>query len=134
MIEIIRDDSYDNISNSRIFKYVQIAVFCKHTTGTWRTTYIYIYDLSLCVFVYCNLQGDCPPALKKYFVKRNTPQNTRQTGQLDYCHARIELGTSRVQYHAAKLWNHLNHRYNSIPCIYEFKKTLSENIITGCDD
>ena len=29
-----------------------------------------VYDLSLCVFVHRNLQGDCPPALKRYFVKR----------------------------------------------------------------
>ena len=93
-----------------------------------------VYDLSLCVFVNRNLQGDCPPALKRYFVERNTPHNTCQAGQLDYCRARIELGTSRVQYYAAKLWNLLNHRYKSIPCIYEFKKTLSENIITGYND
>ena len=50
------------------------------------------------------------------------PHNTRQAGQLDYRRARIELGTNRVQYHAAKLWNLLNHRYEN----YEFKKTLSE--------
>ena len=93
-----------------------------------------VYDLSFCVFVNRNLQGDCPPALKIYFVKRNTPHNTHQAGQLEYCRARIELGTSRFQYHAAKLWNLLNHRYKSILCIYEFKKTLSENIITGYND
>ena len=74
------------------------------------------------------------PLPKKYFVKRNTPHNTRQAGQLEYCRTRIELGISRVQYHAAKLWNLLNHRYKSIPCIYEFKNTLSENIITGYID
>ena len=34
MIEIIRDDCYDNISNSRISMYVEMAVFCKHTAGT----------------------------------------------------------------------------------------------------
>ena len=46
--------------------------------------------------------------IKKHFVKRNTPHNTRQVGQLDYCRVQIELGTSWVQYHVAKPGNILN--------------------------
>ena len=47
-----------------------------------------LHDLSLCVFGYRNL----PACLKNIFVKRNTPHNTHQTGQLDYFRARMELG------------------------------------------
>ena len=47
-----------------------------------------VYDLSLCVFGYRSL----PACLRNIFVKRNTPQNTHQTGQLDYFRARMELG------------------------------------------
>ena len=67
-----------------------------------------LYNTSLLLFVHVNLQGDCPAAVKNYFVRRNSTYNTRQTGHLEYRRARLDLGTSRVQYHAAELWNLLN--------------------------
>ena len=65
-------------------------------------------NTSLLLFVHANLQGDCPAAVKNYFVRRNSVYNTRQTGHLEYRRARLDLGTSRVQYHAAELWNLLS--------------------------
>ena len=50
-----------------------------------------IFELQLLIFVYRNLQGDCPPSLKNYFNRRNTTRNIRQRWQLDY---RIDLGAS----------------------------------------
>ena len=67
-----------------------------------------LYNTSLLLFVHANLQGDCPAAVKNYFVRRNSTYNTRQTGHLEYRRARLNLGTSRVQYHAAELWNLLS--------------------------
>ena len=67
-----------------------------------------LYNTSLLLFVHANLQGDCPAAMKNYFVRRNSTYNTRQTGHLEYRRARLDLGTSRVQYHAAELWNLLS--------------------------
>ena len=67
-----------------------------------------LYNTSLLLFVHANLQGDCPAAVKNYFVRRNSVYNTRQTGHLEYRRARLDLGTSRVQYHAAELWNLLS--------------------------
>ena len=64
-----------------------------------------LYDTSLLLFVYANLQGDCPAALKDYFVTRNSAYNTRQMGHLEYRRAQMDLGTSGVQYHAAELLN-----------------------------
>ena len=67
-----------------------------------------LYNISLLLLVHANLQGDCPAAVKNYFVRRNSVSNTRQTGHLEYRRARLDLGTSRVQYHAAELWNLLS--------------------------
>ena len=64
-----------------------------------------LYNTSLLLFVLANLQGDCPADVKNYFVRRNSAYNTRQTGHLEHRRARLDLGTSRVQYHAAELWN-----------------------------
>ena len=67
-----------------------------------------LYNTSFLLFVHANLRGNCPAAVKNYFVRRNSAYNTRQTGHLEYRRARLDLGTSRVQYHAAELWNLLS--------------------------
>ena len=66
-----------------------------------------LYNTSLLLFVHANLKGNCPTAVKNYFVRKNSTYNTRQTGHLEYRRARLDLGTSGVQY-AAELWNLLN--------------------------
>ena len=62
-----------------------------------------LYKVSLLSFVHANLQGDCPDAVKNYFVKRNISYSTRQAGHIEYRRARLEFGKSRVQYQAAEL-------------------------------
>ena len=62
-----------------------------------------LHNTSLLLFLHANIQVDCPAAMKKYFVRRNNVYNTRQTGHLEYRRARLDLGTSRVQYDAAEL-------------------------------
>ena len=39
----------------------------------------YLYNASLLLFMHAYLQGDCPAAVKNYFVRRNSAYNTRQT-------------------------------------------------------
>ena len=67
-----------------------------------------LYNTSLLLFVHANLQGDGPAAVKNYIVRRNSAYNTRQMGHLEYRRARLDLGTSRAQYHAFELWNLLS--------------------------
>ena len=67
-----------------------------------------LYNTSLLLFVHANLQGDCPAAVKNYFVRRNSVYNTRQMGHLEYRRAQLDPRTSRVKYHAAELWNPLS--------------------------
>ena len=81
--------------------------------------------------MHANLQGDCPAAVKNYFMRRNSRYNTRQTGHLNHRRARLDLGTSRVQYHAAELWNLLNDVIKNIPCRKHFKRSLCEKIVQG---
>ena len=90
-----------------------------------------LYKISLLLFVHANLQGDCPAAVKNYFVRRNSVYNTRQTGHLEYRRARLDLGTSRVQYHAAELWNLLSDIIKNIPCRKYFKRNLCEKLVQG---
>ena len=90
-----------------------------------------LYNTSLLLFVHVNLQGDCPAAVKNYFVRRNSTYNTKQTGHLEYRRARLDLGTSRVQYHAAELWNLLNDVIKNIPCRKLFKRSLCAKNCTG---
>ena len=90
-----------------------------------------LYNTSLLLFVHANLQGDCPAAVKNYFVRRNSAYNTRQTGHLEYRRARLDLGTSRVQYHAAELWNLLSDVIKNIPCRKHFKRSLCDKIVLG---
>ena len=93
-----------------------------------------IFELSLLIFVYRNLQGDCPPSLKNYFNRRNTTRNTRQRGQLDYRRARIDLGASRVQYRGAELWNNLSQEQQSIRGVNQFKNRTRDTIIETYQD
>ena len=88
-----------------------------------------LYNTSLLLFVHANLQGDCRAAVKNYFVRRNIVYNKRQTGHLEYRRARLDLGTSRVQYHAAELWNLLSDVIKNIPCRKYFKRNLCEKLV-----
>ena len=90
-----------------------------------------MYNTSLLLFVHANLQGDCPAVVKNYFVRRNSVYNTRQTGHLEYRRARLDLGTSRVQYHAAELWNLLSDAIKNIPYRKHFKRSLCDKIVLG---
>ena len=90
-----------------------------------------LYNTSLLLFVHANLQGDCPAAVKNYFVRRNSAYNTRQTGHLEYRRAWLDLGTSRVQYDAAELWNILSDIIKNIPCRKYFKRNLCEKLVQG---
>ena len=49
-----------------------------------------VYDTSLPMFLYRNLEGDCQLDSKEYFIKRNSQHITRQAGNVDNCSARIE--------------------------------------------
>ena len=90
-----------------------------------------LYNTSLLLFVHANLQGNCPAAVKNYFVRRNSTYNSRQTGHLEYRRERLDLGTSGVQYHAAELWNLLNDVIKNIPFRKHFKRSLCEKIVQG---
>ena len=90
-----------------------------------------LYDMSLLLIVHASLQGDCPADVKNWFVRRNSAYNTRQTGYLEYRRARLDLGTSRVQYHASELWNILSDVIKNIPCRKYFKRSLCEKNCTG---
>ena len=90
-----------------------------------------LYNTSLLLFVHAYLQGDCPAAVKNYFVRRNSVYNTRQMGHLEYRRARLDLGTSRVQYLAAELWNLLRNVIKNIPCRKYFKRNLCEKLVQG---
>ena len=90
-----------------------------------------LYNTSLLLFVHANLQGDCSAAVKNYFMRRNSAYNTRQTGHLEYRRARLDLGTSIVQYHAAELWNLLSDVIKNIPCRKHFKRSLCDKIVLG---
>ena len=61
----------------------------------------------------------------------NSTYNSRQTGHLEYRRARLDLGTSRVQYHAAELWNLLNDVIKNIPCRKHCKRSLCEKKVQG---
>ena len=95
-----------------------------------------MYNTSLLLFVHANLQGDCPAAVKNYFVRRKSVYNTRQTGHLfiEYRRARLDLGTSRVQYHAAELWNLLSDVIKKIPCRTFCKRNLCEKLVQGYNE
>ena len=88
-----------------------------------------LYNTSLLLFVHANLQGDCPAAVKNYFWEEI--YNTRQTGHLEYRRARLDLGTSRLQYHAAELWNLLSDVIKHIPCRKYFRRNLCEKLVQG---
>ena len=90
-----------------------------------------LYNTSLLLFVHANLHGDCPAAVKKYFVRRNSAYKTRQTGHLEYRRARLYLGTSRVQYHASELWNQLSDVIKKVPYRKYFKRNLCEKLVQG---
>ena len=83
--------------------------------------------------------------MKNYFVRRNSAYNTRQTGHLEYRRARLDLGTSRVQYHAAELWNlssdvikifHVENIFNVVFVTKLYLDTMDNlynfNLIGGC--
>ena len=67
-----------------------------------------LYNTSLLLFVHANLQGHC-----------------------QYRRARLDLGTSRVQYHAAEIWNLLSDVIKNIPCRKYFKRNLCEKLVQG---
>ena len=90
-----------------------------------------LYNTSLLLFVHANLQGDCPAAVKNYFVRRNIVYNTRQAGHLEYRRARLDLGTSRVPFHAVELWNLSSDVIKKIPCRKCFKRNLCEKPVQG---
>ena len=81
--------------------------------------------------MHANLHGDCPAAVKNYLLGRKSAYNTRQTGHLEYRRARLDLATSRVQYHAAEQWNLLSDVIKKIPCIKYFKRKLCEKFVQG---
>ena len=49
----------------------------------------------------------------------------------EYRRARLDLGTSRMQYHAAELWNLLSDVVKNSPCRKYFKRNLCEKLVEG---
>ena len=91
-----------------------------------------LYNTSLLLFVHANLHNKAiilTAAVKKYFVRRNSANNTRQTGHLEYRRARLDLGTSRVQYHAVELWDLLSDVIKKIFHVENISNVVCEKIV-----
>lgn len=90
-----------------------------------------IHKNSLSLFTHDCLSNRVPVPLQNYFRRRWSQHNTRQSDQLVIDRTRTTLGSSRVQYQAAKIWNDLNPDLKLIPDRHHFKSVLKHNTISA---
>ena len=85
--------------------------------------------MSLILFTHDCLNEQCPEVLKNYFETALAPYNTRQEVQLRLHRARTSMGSSRVQYQAARIWNELQQGIKSIQEKHLFKKKVKNSLL-----
>ena len=94
-----------------------------------------LYKVCLLNFVHQRNTDNLPAPLSKYFEYTNPARETRRNElNLKLDRFRTELGSTRVQVRAARLWNEMNTYLKTISDIKQFKKELIKNIISDYVD
>ena len=88
-----------------------------------------IYKVSLLEFVHACKYRETPPTFYTYFSTAQTSYRTRQQGHLRVVNTNKSIGDTRVQCHAARLWNAIDNETQNIETKETFKKNVSKMII-----